>query len=70
MICDCLKFISRLHFAILDKTHRDHEEKVICVFAKVAFPEIEEVHVIDGGLSPFNFENDPRFTCLEEVVRP
>ena len=45
------------------------EEEIVCLRAKMALPEVKEIHVVDRRFAAFNFENDPAGVELEEVVR-
>ncbi len=45
---------ARTHARVLTKFLRHHKEEVVGVLAKMALPEVKEVHVVDGGFASFH----------------
>jgi hypothetical protein len=55
---DRCEFIPRRHGLVLSQRLGDEQEQVVRLRAQVALPEVEKVHVVDGGLPALDFQDD------------
>lgn len=48
---------------------RNHQEQVICMRTNVGLPQVQEIHVVRGCLSPLHFPQDSGVGNGKEIIR-